>query len=176
MSLSTLIKKSFSFYPAWNKLDTNLNQLNSLNALNESPLPFWFLISFNMYSQRPKPSAGARCQRAFTQQRRSELSGRLCLTTQWTIQVESPSAHTPANTLHCCHRTRLKFYTNPVVMESRRKSEGGWWLKKHLGQGRQWVDAAMRKTERVDIHLWETETVRRDNVFTAVHPPPTVYI
>ena len=125
MSLSSQIKIASHFIQHGNSgLDINMNQLKS-----SPPLCFFIPSTHNEFTviRTVCRSLLFLCQRAFTQQRRSELSDCLCLKTQWTIQVGSPSAHTPANTLHCCHRTRLKFYTNPVVMgspEGKMKGDG----------------------------------------------------
>ncbi len=51
-----------------------------------------------------------------------------------------------------------------VVSEEKKKKDFGW--------GRLWVDAAMRKTERLGVRLWETEPVWIDNACSAASPPP----
>lgn len=182
VSLSTLIRivNVSLFYPAWKKWDRH-----KYEAAKLAKSAWWeyFLFIPSTYNEFTVTKTVCRnllfhCQWAFTPQWSSELSGCLCLETQWTIQVESPSAHTPGNTLHCCHCKTQVLYKPSCHGKARRENEGGWLLKERLGTrttvsgcSERRLLTVMRKTERLGICLWETETVRRDNASTLLCPP-----
>lgn len=139
-------------------------------------------LQHGMNSQRPKQSAAACCSSvcgpSLHNQWTSELSGCLCLKTQWTIQVESPSAHTPANTLHCCHCETQVLYKPSCHGKARRgKTKGGGVTEIRLGTR----TAVSGCSERLLAAMWKTERLgekRRGETMSSLlcAPPAGVYL
>lgn len=104
-----------------------------LNELHQNTLLFLFFLfpscvrdEFTVaVSELAVPLSAGTCKTV-------KLSSCSCCQTQWGIQVESPSAHTQANTIHCCCGAQDSSFTQNQRSERAKKwKTKGWSVRDH---------------------------------------------